>query len=271
MEKILLAIDSRQMEEGTTTFACHLARLTQSRLTAVFLEQPQEETTLVFGSAKGNGASFIIGRDEGVSSLVRQENISRFQRIASEENVDSSIYLDKGVPAEEIISESRFADLLVVNGATSFSDDASAPTEFIRAVLQEPVCPVVIAPASFEGFGNVIFCYDGSKSSLFAMKQFTYLFPQLRAQRAKVIFIGEVLPPREQAHITDWVKYHYTDVEWIIEEEESTEALFNYLLKKKNDFVVMGSYGKGLLASFFAPSEAGELRTTSLPIFIAHY
>lgn len=271
MEKILLAIDSRHTDEATTAFACHLARLTQSKLTAVFLEEPEEETTLIFGSADGESASVIIGADEAVSSMVRQQNMVRFQRIAGEENINAGIYLDKGVPAEEIVAESRWADILVVNGATSFSMDESAPTEFVREVLQEPGCPVVIAPVSFEGFGNIIFCYDGSRSSLFAMKQFTYLFPQLRTQRAKIIYLGAALAPREQARVTDWLKYHYTDVEWIIEEPESTDALFNYLLMKKNDFVVMGAYGKGLLSSFFRPSNNGELRTTSLPIFIAHY
>ena len=77
----------------------------------------------------------------------------------------------------------------------------------------------------------------------------------------------------EAAGVSEWLQVHFTEVEWLLlSGDETTTALFNYLTGKKDDFVVMGAYGRGLLASFFEKTpELGAARTTSLPIFVAHY
>ena len=277
MEKILLAIDGQNLDENAVHFAAYLVRLTQSKLTAIFLEDlVREEEVIIRQAEEDNGVQSISVResaDDEQSATIRDENILLFRELIRGEGIPASVYLDKGVPAADIIAESRFADLLVIDAATSFSAFYEGPpTRFVKDILQEAGCPVIISPESFGDIDNIIFCYDGSKSSLFAMKQFTYLFPELRSKRAKVIdLVGGELP-EEKERISEWLKYHYNDSKWIGAEPEATDALFSYLLRKKNDFIVMGAYGRGLLASFFEKDPDEETtRTTSLPIFVAHY
>ena len=270
-----MAIDSQNLDENSVNFAIYLAQLTRSNLTAFFLEDLVREE-VILQREEGNEVDLIFIResanDKGSAEL-RDRNILVFRELVRKAGVPVSIYLDKGIPARDIVAESRFADLLVIDAATSFSAMYEGPpTRFVKDILQEAGCPVVISPESFVDIENIIFCYEGNKSSLYAMKQFSYLFHELRYKRVKVIDLSVGEFPEDKQRITEWIRCHYNDVEWIAAEPEAAGALFNYLLRKKNDFVVMGAYGKGLLASFFEKDpEEGTTRTTSLPIFVAHY
>jgi hypothetical protein len=45
----------------------------------------------------------------------------------------------------------------------------------------------VLAPAEFTGIDEIIFCYDASKSAVFAIKQFSYLFPEFSTKKLTVL------------------------------------------------------------------------------------
>jgi nucleotide-binding universal stress UspA family protein len=276
MEKLLFAVDNDPVDENAVDFACHLARLTQSRLTGIFLNEPVDEPEVVIEShTTGGGMTSITIAEfdkESEQAAQHEENIAVFRDWAGKSGISFSIFLDKGVPVAELGYETRYADLLLMSADTFSKVDEPIPSAFVKQMIHDSACPVILTPESFERIDNIVFCYDGSKSSLFAIKQFAYLFPQLRSQRVKVISLAAEPPqPQEQARLTQWLGYHYSDVEWIAQGAEAAEALFHYLLKKRDDFVIMGPYGHGLLTGFFEPDyETGTIRTTSLPIFIAH-
>jgi nucleotide-binding universal stress UspA family protein len=280
MDKILIAVDSQNMDESSVSFAFQLAKFTHSRLTGIFLEEPDlEEEIIITRSGQelyGESVAIKDSREDEDKVSVRLENMDRFRTLSEQHMVQVSIHLDKGLPVNDLIAESRCSDLLIINATTSFFDlDENAPTGFVKTVLHDAGCPVIISPETFEGIDDIIFCYDGSKSAVFAMKQFTYLFPELKSNRVKIIYLNdkEDLIDEEELRVTDWLRYHYNnDVEWIIPNEEAKVTLFEYLAKKGKDFVVMGAYGKGLLSSFFKSSEEENgLRIATLPIFVSHF
>lgn len=276
MEKILLAVDNDPVDENAIEFACHLARLTQSRLTGIFLDEPVTERDVVVESQTtedGVTAITIAEFDkESEQAAQHQENIGIFRDWAGKSGISYNVYLDKGVPAIELVEETCYADVLLMSPDTFGNADDPVPSAFAKQIVHDSACPVILTPESFERIDNIVFCYDGSKSSLFAIKQFAYLFPQLRSQRVKVISLTAEAPlPKDQARLTQWLRFNFSDVEWIARGSEAAEALFHYLLRKRDDFVVMGPYGHGLLTNFFEPDyDTGTIRTTSLPIFIAH-
>ncbi|HWB92972.1 MAG TPA: universal stress protein, partial [Puia sp.] len=202
----------------------------------------------------------------------REENIETLQEHAAGFGISLHVHLDQGDPAEELAKESSYADLLVMSPDTFSNAEEAIPSEFVRSILHDAACPVVLAPEGFEQIDNIVFCCDGSKSSIYAIRQFSYLFPQLHSQRVKVIGLHAGTPaPQEQSRLTEWLRSQYADVEWIGQGPDAAEALFHYLLAKSNDFVVMGPYGHGLLASFFEPDyESGCIRSNSVPVFITH-
>lgn len=279
MDKIILALDSRNIDRNAIRFACHLIRLTHSRLTGFFLEKESVDEQVLLACAENDSViesvTIIKENDDEQEALLTEENIRLFSEITEREGVHAFIEFGNGIGVSEIISKSRFADVVILNAATCISGyEESTPSLFVKNILNSAECPVLISPDIFNGIDNIVFCYDGSKSSVFAMKQFTYLFPEFKYTRAKVIYLNtddEFLEEDRQA-VTEWLNYHYGDVEFVALEGNALEAFFNYLLQKRNDLVVMGAYGRGLLASFFRNDEKTDGdRTTSIPIFISHH
>jgi nucleotide-binding universal stress UspA family protein len=279
MEKILLALDPQNIPMNTIDFACYLSRLAHSRLTGVFLEDVLSGDRPLLPSMPGipypdYTPVFNVGASDRKTGIT-EENIRTFKLACDCRGVPSLIHRDRGVPAAEIVEESRFADIIIVDAETSFSRrNETLPGRFVKDVLLESECPVIIAPYSFERIDDILFTYNGTQSSVFAIKQFTYLFPELRSKKVVVVSVRTEREDTlaEQFKMKEWMKDHYTDVEYVILKGEPSDQLFGYLIERKNGMVVMGAYGRGMLSRFFKPSHARLIvKTINLPIFISHY
>lgn len=276
MEKILLMMDGLDVNINTIRFACYLSRLTHSKLTGIFIENPVEQEEITIARAETADTlveSIYVKKTREDNERIKEENIHIFQDVVEQEDIETFIDADETLTTIDVVHKTRFSDILVIDGKAFQELYEEVPNSFVKEVLQEAECPVVIAPEEFDSIDDIVFCYNGMKSSVFAMKQFTYLFPELRNKRVKVINLSsdqEISEDDEKA-ITGWLGYHYKDVEFTTLGNDALNAFFTYLLKKKNDFVVMGAYGKGLLAAFFETRAEERARTTRLPLFIAHY
>jgi nucleotide-binding universal stress UspA family protein len=273
MEKILLAMDGYKQNTYAIDFACYLAKLTHSGLTGVFLEGTPEW---------GLPAIVRMQEPEVVEELSDVhlaadpvlQHVRQFREACLCREVPARVHRDRGVPVGDILVESRFSDLIVVDPETSFRNaDKLFPGRFIRDVLLAAECPVVVSPYRFEALNEVIFAYNGTSSSVFAIKQFTYLFPEFKHKKAVVVNVrnNEEAAIEEQYKMKEWLSAHYEEVEFVLLKGDASDELFGYLLEQKNAIVVMGAYGRGILSRFLKPSHASLLlRTINLPIFIAH-
>lgn len=277
MEKMLYVTDAVKLNMACLDFACFLCNLTHSRLTGIFLENLEQETRskeTIRERALGSASPGASVRE--LKENYCEENIRLFKNACESRGVNSTVHRDRGVPIAEVIAESRFADLVVIDAAISFSDEReTVPTDFVKEVLQDTECPVVIAPESFEGIDEIIFTCDNSRSSVFAIKQFTYLFPQLRDRRAVILSVAE---PGKTANgnkykLKEWLKAHYDHTDLVVLEDGNTRArLLEYLLGRNRVFIVMGAYGRGMISSFFSPSHATPVvKVVTQPVFIAHH
>ncbi len=279
MEKIILGIDARQINTKALYFACYIANLTRSKLTGIFLENLPVEDVPVMKRLYGIPyvetivAADIPGND--LKKKVCEQNIRLFREICDSKAVNCSVHRDKGVPAAELVAESRFADLLIADTDLSFRDkQEKPPSAFLNEVLAKSECPVVIAPSDFYGIDEILFAYDGNASSLFAIKQFTYLFPELYGKKITIMEVGEKgdLPITEKKKIGELLQMHYSSIGFQFLQGRASNELFAYLIGRKNVFVVMGAFGRNMLSAFFRPSTAELLvQTLDLPLFIAHH
>jgi len=278
MEKILLAIDAINPDKNALEFACYLGRLTKSKITGIFLENLVAEERAVLKQT--NGLHYMdwevdVKSDEYKSKKeVIEKNISFFKEGCISREVRFALHRDRGMPAREVIKESRFADILIVDTETSFNKRyEGVPTEFVRDVLTKAECPVIIAPESFETIDEIIFTFNGSPSSVFAIKQFTYLLPQLYDKKTSIVQVTREgqWEDSDMYKFKEWLKEHYTDLHFEILKGETDSTLFDYAFEKENIFLVMGAYGRNSLSRFFKRSHADLLiKTVTQPIFIAH-
>lgn len=279
MEKILLVIDGLNLDMPALDFACFLGRLTNSTITGVFLENLVDEEKPVLKAMYG-GPVVAWEIDKDSPQLIEknqhiEKNITLFKQACENRSVRYAIHRDSGDPAREIINESRYADVIVLDAATSFNKRfEGTPTDFVKDVLKETECPVIVAPESFDGIDEIIFTYTSDKSSAFAIKQFSYIFPQLEDKRIILLQVNEKgeWEDKDKHDVREWLQNRYSSIGFIALKGDADDSLFDYLFKRKNVFIVMGAYGRNSVSRFFRRSHADRLiKTITQPIFISHY
>jgi hypothetical protein len=276
MEKILLLINARSPDVFSIDFACRIANLAQTKLTGVFIENLYFEYIPVDAL---EGPSYFTTVNKTVNATVTfdtDQSIRLFKEECLRKGIKPEIYVDRGEPIQEIIFESRFADLVIIDPEVSFYNrEEPLPSHFVKEILAKAECPVLLAPDKFETINEIIFCYDGSASSVFAIKQLTYLLPELHDRKVMLLEVSR----RSEEEFTeghrrmiDWLRSHYHSVYYHSLKGDVKDELFNYFFKRERMLIVIGAYGRSILSNFFRKSSADVLiRMVDLPIFITHH
>lgn len=274
-----MAINAVDPDKNSLEFASYLGRLTNSKITGIFLENESyiESSKLkpVYEVAYIDSEAEEYPHPKIRRSELIEKNIAAFKEKAMKMGVNFNLHRDRGLPAYQLVEESRYADVMVVDASTSFNRNFERiPTNFIRDVLKNTECPAIIAPEGFEAIDEIVFAYDGSSSSVFAIKQFTYLFPQLQDKKITVVHINESgeWNDANRFKLKELLKNYYCDLHFEILKGSIYKTLFEYVSDNKNSFLVMGAYGRSAVSRFFKPSRADLIiKTITQPIFIAHF
>jgi len=278
MENLLLVLNGNKFDSNLVDFACYIANLTRSRLTGVFIEnikgdeQPALKQLYALPYVESITANDLPENKQRIESCEVNEKL--FAEACINRGVNYQIHTNRKASVKDVTHESRFSDLIIIDPSTSFANETEGtPSHFAREVLAGAECPVVVAPYSFDGIEEIVFPYDGSKSSVFSIKQFAHIFPALKNKPTTVLQVDqrEKLSDADAAEIRELMATHFGKFKFEHLRGQAEDELFGYLLGKKNVFVVMGSYGRGYFSSIFKRSAADLLvKAVNLPIFIAH-
>jgi len=276
---ILLAVNALNPDKGSYEFGCYLGRLSKSKVYGVFLDGSEADEKLL---VKNKEEAFAMHSDQGGQSdhydskkEMISKNIRLFKEGCISNEVGNDLYADHEVSVGELINQSRFADMIVVDAALSLGRFSSpAPSDIVKNILNKADCPVIISPLSFDEIDELIFTYNGSLSSIFAIKQFTYLFPEYFDKRVTVVQVNRdgIWSHKDKEKLKEWLKNHYTDIHFLALEGKTESELMSFLFRRKNMFIVMGAYSRNALSQFFNESTAEILiKTLTQPIFITHH
>ena len=93
---------------------------------------------------------------------------------------------------ELFVKESRFADLVVISEELFCANAMEIqPNFYMIEALRASESPVVVVPENFKCIDHLAFAYDGGKESMFAIKQFAYLFPNLTDLPSEFVHIKD--------------------------------------------------------------------------------
>jgi len=278
MKNIRLVIDAGHLNTHHVQFACYLASLTQSRLTGIFMQNaPYQEIPrmkVALGTPFTETVTLGDLPDFKERQELLQEHESTFRAICERQGVHVSVHENPHEPLEQILAESRYADLMIIGSDLAFEpSDEKKPSAFLKDVLCAVECPVMIAPAYFEGVEEIVFAYDGNAAAVHAIKQFSYLLPELEDCRLTIVqVIGENEPEdADTSKLARLVSSHYSNAHFKKLYGRPNSELFAFLANKQKTLVVMGSYGRNAFSNMLTPSTADPLiRSLNLPVFIAH-
>lgn len=261
-------------------FACFIARLTSSRLSVLAVETLQTENIPVVKRVHGMTYVATVTDEQIAGNDTLRETYSRntmmFENFCQSRGVNISVQHLKNPSLDDMILETRFADMLIVDPDMSLDGGIEdLPTRFIKELLSKSECPVILAPLSFDSIDEILFAYDGGKSAVFAIRQFTNLFPELTGKKIIVLQVNEQPSDdavTEREKIQKLLQLHYSGIDFITLHGNSSDELLSYLIGKRNIFVVMGAFGRNMVSNFFKQSTAQRiLSTLNLPVFISHH
>jgi hypothetical protein len=170
--------------------------------------------------------------------------------------------------------ESRFSDLVVLSGQLFCDDgDDRQPNVFLHEALHAAECPVMVVPEDYQPVRHLIIAYDGSKDSLFSIKQFCYLFPQLTDLPAEMVYAkdeqAESIPEIE--NIKQFSRLHFSSMGFSKLHFNAAHYFSSWIGQKPSTMLVAGSFGRSSLSYAARKSFVDQvIRDQAMPIFIAH-
>ena len=143
----------------------------------------------IYGLTSARLVAFFFEKEQMPEASVRrfESNVQRFKAACHVRGIPYSIFRNNAQLVVDVALETRYADLLLIDLANK---EGHIPTAFAKQLLHHAECPVVVMPVNFKGIEELVFTYDGNASSIYAIKQFTYLFPYLGNYKTNLICIN---------------------------------------------------------------------------------
>ena len=278
MKKFLAVFDGYKMSPSTMDYAIWLAKASNAHLTGIFLDEFIYRNYSVYNviSTAENPDEVIKELDEK-DQAKRDEAVSQFKSTCRKAGINFSIHRDKSIAIQELKHESMFADLVLINEYETFTKHKeAAPTDFVKDLLGDVQCPVVVVPAKFAAIDKIVLLYDGRPSSLYAIKMFSYLFGNLRELPVEVYtvkdhYMGSLRVPDNKL-MKEFVERHFPAATYTVTKGNADEQITGYLRgNNANQLVVLGAYLRSEMSRLFKTSMADILmKELDTPLFIAH-
>jgi len=277
MKKIIAAFDSLCFSESTLEEAVKMAKQHDAHLVGVFLQEYTARGFVAYETLVGRvgSESDLFEELEKDDAATSRASIDTFEAACQEAGVSYSIHRDRKSARRELLHESIFADLLVIDPNETFSYvEQDMPGWFLRNILHEAHCPVWLVSRKLQPVQKLIFLYDGSPSSMFAIKMFTYLFPDMSEREVQVLSVksGTLnmhVPDNKLIH--EWMKRHYSRAGYKVVQGNEQDLINLCRDQGPEVLVVAGAYERGRISNWLYPSLADQLmRLLKAPLFITH-
>jgi hypothetical protein len=174
-----------------------------------------------------------------------------------------------------LIKESRFADLILISGELFYAEsDGNQPNQYLREALHTAECPVLIVPEDYTTVQHLFMAYDGSRESIYAIKQFCYLFPNLIDLPTEMVYIKEearhTIPDLD--HLKQFTRLKFDCMSFAKLHFKAAEYFATWISEKQHVLLVSGSFGRSPFSYITKRSFAETIiHDHKLPVFIAHH
>ncbi|MCK7555490.1 universal stress protein [Chitinophaga sedimenti] len=276
MKKIAAIFDGLKFSESTLQYAIDIAKEQASHLTGIFPDDFIYNSFNINKLISAGATAGKIAEMEQLDKQKRDEAAVAFGNAATNAGLPYSVHRDNSIAIQEVLHESIYADLMVINTTETFQlKEQAPPTDFIRSLLSEVQCPVLLVPAVHVPFNKIVLLYDGEPSSVFAIKMCCYLLPSLHQLPVQVISVND---PGAGLHLDDnklmreFLTLHFPHATYkVLEGRVESTILEELKAQGPGALTVLGAYRRGMVSRWLRESMADFLmRELTTPLFIAH-
>lgn len=273
MKKLIIALDGQHFPQGAFEFVKSIHAKNNVLLAGVFLSPVDYSKMLAYTGIEGITLmpEWLTKTEDDV--LV-SKNISLFTDACTKAGIEYRIHKDTDMMAlNSLIEETRFADALLVSSDLFYANVSSdQPNFYLEEVLKKSEYPVMLVPENYTDPGQVILTYDGNDSSVFAIKQFAYVFEEVAKKETILLSIlnqEDDIP--DYSLISELLSRHYPNLKIQTLHLKHKKDFIKWMEGKPNSFIVMGAFSRSILSQFFKKSFASEvIHEIKMPVFISH-
>jgi hypothetical protein len=202
-------------------------------------------------------------------------SIKKFERKCRQNGIEYRVHEESDVfKIGDFIKETRFTDLVVISQKLFFSHiEDDQPNSYMKRILHASECPVLIIPENYAPVTHVTLAYDGKKESMFALKQFCYLFPHYTKLPAEIVYwvnkTDDEIPDIE--YLEEFASRHFINLNIKELFFDSEKYITEWSRKNRNSIFISGAYKRSWLSALLKKSFIENMITdSSALIFIAH-
>lgn len=271
MKKIIVALDGLKLSSSSVQTAVALTAREKAHLVGVFLDDFTHNSFSIATAMENDDLEKRIEKDK----QIRDNAVKEFETACQAGGINFTIRRDKNFALPELLRESIYADLLIIGADESFTRfPEEPPTRFIRDLLSEVLCPVLIAPLKWQPLEKTVMLYDGAPSSVFAIKMFSSILPETNKLPATVITVrgDDTHHVPENQLMKEFMKRHNASAEYAVLQGDAENAILDKLMQEDSrTLVVLGAYQRSTVSRWFKASMADLLmKSIPCPLFIAH-
>lgn len=268
----MVAFDSMHFSEGALQFVLGLHQLAPVTVSGVFL--PHIDFSDFWSYTASSAAGPVLVPPINQPAIPVESKVSRFEAFCLAHHIPHKVSKHLyDYTLAEIKQETRYCDLLVIGSEAFYSNTGELINEQLQDILRHAECPVILVPENFEFPGTNILMYDGSASSVFAIKQFSYLFPEFTGGKTLIVYVDKdpeaEMPDKQQ--IRDLACRHYDQCGYFTLKADNSNELAGWIGEQKGSIMVSGAFGRSSLSQLFKRSFAYKvIMEHRMPVFIAH-
>jgi hypothetical protein len=272
MKQILIVGAGHEFPKAPFAFLRSIRENERVHARALFF-RPVDYSALAAAGAWNNIVPFLDLEDNEKEVIACHK--AQFARQCEQSNIPFSIQAnDSEWNRDLLIKESRFADLILISGENFHGEtDKSQPNQYLREALHLAECPVLLIPENFTTIQHLFMAYDGSRESIYAIKQFCNLFPGLTDLPTEFLYIHEdaaaAIPDLD--NLQQFSRLKFESMSFSKLDFNAVEYFSTWISGKKNVLLVSGSFGRSALSYIGKRSFARDIiHDHQVPVFIAH-
>ncbi|HRN79728.1 MAG TPA: universal stress protein [Ferruginibacter sp.] len=278
MIKVLAVFDGLRFSEATLQHSVQIAKSQPAHLVGLFLEDFTYQSFSRYKAiTRENLTTKQIAVLEKKDEATRKASRERFMAVCKKAGIEHSIHKENDVAFPTLMQEAIYADLVVIDANETFSlSKEKAPTEFIRDFLSGSESPVLLVNKKYTPVTNAVMLFDGEPSSVFAIKQYSYLIGAHQDLNVEVLTVKK---EKSTSHVPDnrlmkeFMKRHFPKAVYTVVKGDYAEPKIIEHLKQLpgKPLIVLGAYRRGMVSRWFKQSMADTLlEHLTFPLFIAH-